>query len=89
MFRVVGDQGIFDLRSLPFGWKLCPPICAAVVGRHLQTAFSVMPGSPDDEPGSIVNCDPGARRNKIRAWKKLLYPPWVPGVPCEKKTGTL
>ena len=38
---------VYDLRTLPFGWKLPPPpICPEVVGRHLQEAFDLMPPPP-------------------------------------------
>ena len=41
---------MFDLRSLPFGWKLSPPICQSVVGAHVRQAFDILVstmGSPD------------------------------------------
>ena len=33
---------MYDLRSLPFGWKLSPPLCQAVVGNHVRRAFDIM-----------------------------------------------
>ena len=45
-FRVQSPQGVCDLRTLPFGWKLSPPICQEVVGRHLREAFDLMPPPP-------------------------------------------
>ena len=33
---------MYDLRSLPFGWKLSPPLCRAVVGNHVRQAFDIM-----------------------------------------------
>ena len=50
-FRVQGEGAdMFDLRSLPFGWKLSPPICQSVVGAHVRQAFDILVstmGSPD------------------------------------------
>ena len=45
-FRVQSPQGVYDLRTLPFGWKLSPPICQEVVGRHLGEVFDLMPPPP-------------------------------------------
>ena len=45
-FRVQSPQGVCDLRTLPFEWKLSPPICQEVVGRHLGGAFDVTPPPP-------------------------------------------
>ena len=42
-FRVQGEgDDLYDLRSLPFGWKLSPPLCQAVVGTHVRQAFDIM-----------------------------------------------
>ena len=49
-FRVQSPQGVCDLRTLPFGWKLSPPICQEVVGRHLREAFDLMPPPPPHLP---------------------------------------
>ena len=42
-FRVQGPDGVYDLRSLPFGWKLSPPICQHVVGEHVRQALTSFP----------------------------------------------
>ena len=42
-FRVQGPDGVYDLRSLPFGWKLSPPICRHVVGEHVRQALTSFP----------------------------------------------
>ena len=42
-FRVQGEGAdLYDLRSLPFGWELSPPLCQAVVGTHVRQAFDIM-----------------------------------------------
>ena len=33
---------MYDLRLLPFGWKLSPPLWQAVVGNHVCRAFDIM-----------------------------------------------
>ena len=53
-FRVQSPQGVCDLRTLPFGWKLSPPICQEVVGRHLREAFAVMPPPPPHLPAGFT-----------------------------------
>ena len=42
-FRVPSPLGVCDVRTLPFGWKLPPPICQHVVARHMSEAFAYMP----------------------------------------------
>ena len=49
-FRLQSPQGVCDLRTLPFGWKLSPLICQEVVGRHLREAFDLMPTPPHHLP---------------------------------------
>ena len=41
---------MYDLRSLPYGWKLSPSICHSVVGTHVIQAFDILlstMGNPD------------------------------------------
>ena len=41
---------MYDLRSLPFGWKLSPPICRSVLGTYVRQAFDILVstmGNPD------------------------------------------
>ena len=63
-FRVQSPQGVCDLRTLPFGWKLSPPICQEVVGRHLREAFALMPPPPP-------TCLTVLRPTRITTW--MIY----------------
>ena len=56
-FRVQSPNGVCDLRTLPFGWKLSPPICQKVVARHLQESFKLMPPPPELPPDFLPNYD--------------------------------
>ena len=59
--RVEGEGGdMYDLRSLPFGWKLSPPLCQAVVGNHVRQAFDMMTsGMPRAQMGPPGAPPPG------------------------------
>ena len=42
-FRVQGEGAdLYDLCSLPFGWKSSPPLCQAVVGTHVRQVFDII-----------------------------------------------
>ena len=58
-FRVQSPGGVCDLRTLPFGWKLSPPICQKVVARHLQESFKLMPPPPELPPDFVPDHDGG------------------------------
>ena len=56
-FPVQSPQGVCDLRTLPFGWKLSPPLCQEVVAKHTKQAFDLMPQPPNLPVDLRLGCD--------------------------------